>query len=140
MSKYYELNYFKPYELVPPETHEKYGDKAIRYIDPRLIANLNAIRDYLGVPMVINDYEWGGKRKSSGLRLPGDSYHSVYSAHSFGMAFDAVGNFDYDQLREDIISKKEIIVPHPCRLEMDINWFHIDVMNETDRHVITFSP
>ena len=90
--------------------------------------------------MVITDCGWGGNRRGSGLRLPGDSYHSVYSAHSFGMAFDAVGNFDYDQLREDIISKKEIIVPHPCRLEMDINWFHIDVMNETDRHVITFSP
>ena len=68
-----------------------------------------------------------------------DSYHSVYSAHSLAW-LSMLTNFDYDQLREDIISKKEIIVPTPAALKWISNWFHIDVMNETDRHVITFSP
>jgi len=136
----YRLNNFQVHELVPPETYEKFGERAIRYIDPRLIANLNALRDYIGKPMMINDYEFGGNRKHSGLRLPDTKYHSVYSAHSYGMAFDAVGRFDYDEIREAILDQKEKLLPHPVRLEMDINWLHVDVMNETDEFVVTFHP
>lgn len=136
----YKLNNFAVHELVPPETYDKFGDRGIRYIDPRLIGTLNAIRDYVNAPMTINDYRFGGSRVSSGLRLPGSKYHSLYSAHSYGMAFDAVGDFDYEALRKDIIEKGEELLPHPVRLEMDINWLHVDVMNASDKFVITFNP
>ena len=136
----YKLNNFAVHELVPPETYEKFGNRAIRYIDQRLIATLNAIRDYVNTPMTINNYKFGGDRIGSGLRLPGSKYHSMYSAHSHGMAFDAVGNFDYDQIRQDIMDKEDELLPHPVRLEMDINWLHVDVMNETDKFVVTFNP
>jgi hypothetical protein len=119
--------------------YARFGDKAIRYIDPRLIAVLNVIRDYVGKPMTINNYKFGGNRTESGIRLGGGSHYRQFSAHSFGMAFDAVGDFDPDQLRLDIIEGR-LVLPYPVRLEMGIGWLHVDVMNETEEPVIKFWP
>ena len=38
------------------------------------------------------------------------------------------------------MDKEDELLPHPVRLEMDINWLHVDVMNETAKIVVTFNP
>lgn len=133
----FEMSNFLVQELVPPLMYKRFGDAAIRYIDPRLIANLNSVRAWVAGPMTINNWHRGGPRVASGIRYPGSPSHSNFSAHSFGMAFDAVG-FDVARVRKAIISS-ELVLPYPCRVELKVGWLHLDVMNYRHEHVETFN-
>ena len=138
MNKAYKMQHFDVRELIPPAMHSIFGGNGIRYIDIRLIANLNAVREWLDAPMTINNWHAGGGREESGLRLPGMKHYSKFSAHSFGMAFDAVGE-GIDRARSAII-RGDLVLPYPCRIELGVNWLHMDVMNCLDEKVVTFSP
>lgn len=118
---------------------QRYGDKSIRYFDPRLLAVLEVIREGVDSPMTINNWHLGGARQWSGLRTPESKYWSSGSAHSWGMAFDAVGDFDPDDARAAIVSG-QLILPYPVRLEMGISWLHVDVMNVSQNPVEIFYP
>lgn len=139
LSSHYLLRNFLPQEFVPQSFFVKYGESAIRYMDPRLLRVVQAIRDYLGEPMSINTWHRHGDRHHSGLRLPGSPYWSVGSAHSFGMAVDAVGAWDVTELRRDIFNGK-LLLPEPVRIERNVGWLHVDVMNCTNEPVIGFDP
>lgn len=108
-------------------------------MDPRILAVTQSIRDWLGKPMSINTWYRHGDRNHSGLRLPDSPYWSAGSAHSYGMAIDAVGDWDAEDVREAIRSG-ELLLPAPVRLERDVTWLHIDVMNPTNEPVLEFDP
>lgn len=127
-------------ELVPRVMYEKYGESAIRYIDPRLCKVLEQLRECIDMPMTINNWHSGGGREWSGLRTPDSPYYSLGSAHTYGMAFDAVGNWDADEVRRKVIDR---VVPlaFPVRLELGISWLHVDVMRSAENpEVFTFYP
>jgi hypothetical protein len=131
---------FSVQELVPKAFYERFGDKAIRYFDPRILEVLSVIRTHVDSPMTINNWSSrGGNRQWSGLRTPDSPWYSEGSAHSWGMAFDSVMAYDVDDLRREIISG-ELVLPHPVRLELGISWFHIDVMNISKNPVEAFYP
>lgn len=139
MSMSYVPPYFVVQELVPPEIFKKYGDQSIRYIDPRLSDTLSFVRGLILQPMTVNNWHTGGDRLWSGLRVPGSPYYSMGSAHSYGQAFDAVGNWDADDVRQKIIDNQHLL-PHHIRLEIGISWLHVDVMNVSQTWVQTFKP
>lgn len=138
MPDIYRLNNFVPQELVCPITFKRFGKNSIRYIDPRLISVLNVLRAEIDEPMTVNNWHIGGNFVGSGLRVHGSKHWSQFSAHSFGMAIDARGSeWDTEVVRRAIIDG-DIVLPHPVRVELDVSWLHIDVMNNTDSPVITF--
>jgi len=125
-------------ELVPPSLYQLYGDQAIRYFDIRILEVLERIRECIDAPMVINNWHRQGNRQWSGIRTPDSPYYSLGSAHSWGLAIDAVGSWEPDDVRAAILSE-QLMLPHPVRLELGVSWLHVDVMNISGNRVETFN-
>ena len=125
-------------ELVPEIVYKDRGEKAWQLIDHRLIANLDALREHLGVSMVCNNWHTSGDRTQSGLRVKGQSHYKPYSQHSFGRAVDLVCSIDAEEIRQ-MIKDKKIILPHPATFESEVSWVHMDVRNN-DQRIYFFRP
>ena len=125
-------------ELIPPSLFQRYGDQSIRYFDIRILEVLERIREWVDAPMTINNWHRQGNRQWSGIRTPDSPYYSLGSAHSWGLAFDAVGDWEPDDVRAAILSE-QLMLPHPVRLELGVSWLHVDVMNISGNRVETFN-
>jgi len=138
MIESYKAKYFIIQELVPKSVYEDRGEKAWQLIDIRLIENIDSLRHQLGVALTINNWNAGGSRDESGLRIAGQRYYKQYSQHSFGRAVDIICSIKAETIRQSI-RDKDIILPHPATFELDVNWLHMDVRNSKD-HVYFFHP
>ena len=123
--------HFEIHELVPQYIYNKYGEKAWRFIDPRLIETIDTIKEVFPLgKATINNYVWGGNRNWSGLRTPRSDYYSETSMHSQGKAVDIVfTEYNVEHVRKYIIKNPDIF-PYIKGLEMDIHWLHLDTRNE----------
>ena len=125
--------YFKVHELVPKKMYEKYGEKAWRYVDARLIETIDKLKEHFNLgTMTINNYFWNGSREWSGIRTPDSPNYSYGSQHSFANAFDIVfSHYSAEEVRNYIIDN-----PHEFQyikgMELEVSWLHIDVRNEDD--------
>lgn len=134
-------------ELVCKDVFDKFGQKAWQFFDPRLIKNLDWIRNRLNKPVFINNWDNGGKFDERGLRCIQCSLvkkaileNRLYmSAHMLGQGadFDVMGMVA-EEIRQWLIKNKNII-PYPIRLEEGVSWVHIDV-RDTGQKVYTFKP
>lgn len=123
-------------EIVCPHIYAKWGDKAIRFINPNAIAVLDVIRNkILKRPIRINNNTW----KQRGMRcnlcqLVADKtkkQQPYLSAHVLGTGFD----FDCPGLTvpqiHELIKKNAHLLPCKIRLESPTNaptWCHFDIM------------
>jgi len=132
-----QSKYFKVHELVPKKMYEKYGEKAWRYVDIRLIETIDKLKDHFNLgTMTINNYYWGGSREWSGIRTPDSPNYSYGSQHSFANAFDIVfSHYSAEEVRNYIINNPHEF-PHIRGLELETLWVHLDVRNED--HLVTF--
>ena len=123
--------YFEIHELVPQHIYEKYGERAWKFIDDRLILTLDTLKEtFSNGTMTINNYKWGGNRKWSGLRTPISSWYSETSMHSFGKAADMVfSNYTADDVRAYILKNLDLF-PYIKGLELGVSWVHLDTRNE----------
>ena len=131
--------YFHIHELVPPKIYKKYGDKAWRFIDSKIIQAIDKLKEVFNEgTMTINNYYWNGDRQWSGLRTPDSPYYSPTSLHSMGRAIDAVfSKYDPEEVRQYI--KGNIKQFDGIRgIEENISWVHIDTRNEDN--VVLFDP
>ena len=123
-------------ELVCPHIYKKWGDKAIRFIDPDIIACLNVIRnDILKCPIVINNGTW----KQRGMRcnlcplvVEKTGKNQPYlTSHLLGKAIDfSCKQYTVQQMHE-LIKKNAHLLPCKIRLESPIDaptWIHFDIM------------
>ena len=86
-------NNFTVRELVHPDIVNKLGEKrAANLVSPHLLVDIERLRNQFG-KITINDYEWGGKFKNSGIRTA--SYYTSwgvmtqsYSTHQWGTTAD----------------------------------------------------
>ena len=122
--------HFKIHELVPKKLYEKYGEKAWRYVDVRLIETIDRLKEkFSDGSMTINNYYWKGDRQWSGIRTGDSKYYSVGSQHSYGNAFDIVwSKYSSKEVRDYVLSNLELF-PYVKGLEV-ASWLHIDVRNE----------
>lgn len=85
-----QSSYFFIDEIVHPDIYEKFGKESLKFINPKLLELISAIRTLINEPIVINNYEAGGKFINSGLRCYknplGDKVN--YSRHYFGLCAD----------------------------------------------------
>lgn len=130
----YKPKWFRIEELVSPRLFEQYRDRQHilwQQFDPRGLYSCDMLREIFG-PATINDWLWGGKYVSSGLRLPGDEDYSLTSQHSHGRGFD----YKFDNERPEIVRAFIIRNPQDERLkyitciEKDTpTWLHGDCRN-----------
>jgi len=144
MSKYIP-KHFELQELVCPHVFKKYGDQCLQFLDPRLLKTLDIIREGIGKPIYINNWNIEGKDSQSGFRCiqcalvkKAIKDNTLYvSAHMEGQAVDFdIPGMTAEQVRAWIIAHQEIL-PYPVRLEADVSWVHLDV-RETDQKVYLF--
>ena len=137
----YKARFFKIQELVPESVYEERGEKSWQLLDFRAVENLDSLRAQLGVPLTVNNWDIGGTRDESGLRVTGMEYYSPYSQHSFGRAFDSVCEIPAAEIRHRL-KEGSITLPHPaCFEEFEgMNWLHMDVRNMRNNHAYFFKP
>lgn len=130
--------YFKLQELVPEDVYKKYGDVAWDFLDEKALHLLLALRvDILKVPLVVNDWCFGGSHHQRGLRVntcqisKDKTAKGVIDAgaHYQGKAWDIVSKkMTPDDMRKTII-KEQKKLPYPIRLEDGVSaptWCHCD--------------
>lgn len=139
-------DYFGIKELVCPHVYETWGERAWQFLDEKILANLLFIREGIGKPIVVNNWAMGGQYTQRGLRcnccilcFEKTVLRKVYlTQHAFGKAVDfGVVGMEAEEVRLWIKTHASEL-PYPCRLEKDVSWVHLDVMNNTDDKVLEF--
>ena len=142
-----KATHFQLHELVCKHIYEKYGEQAWQFLDPRLIETIDWIRDTFNKPIEINNYEWNGDDKQSGLRCnlchlvksKTDKGIVYMSAHNEGQAVDfSVNGMSAGEVRR-WLKQHEDHLPYPIRLEDGVSWVHLDCRN-TGQKVYIFKP
>lgn len=135
--------YFNIEELVSPKVHKKHGERAWKFLSPRLLHTLLIIREGIGKPITINNWHKGGSFKQRGLRSNlGYIFLSKFkkgvlylSGHVLGIAVDFdVKGLSANDVR-DWIDLNADKLPYKVRLENKlkgkyISWIHIDLIWE----------
>lgn len=135
MSKF--TDYFRTEEMVCRHVYERFGERALDFIDSRLKETLVVLREKLDRPIYINNWVWGGDKTQRGLRCnvctivrEQTALEKPYlSAHVFGKGVDFnVKGMTAQQVR-DWLKQNQILLPYPIRVESDVTWVHVDVMD-----------
>lgn len=138
-----ESKYFTTQELVDEEVYSLLGDNAIKLIDDRLIETIDAVREILGVPLICNNWHWGGSRDQCGYRSVKCCIGAQNSFHKYGMAADLISvKMSAKEMRDKLEQNKHLL-PHPIRIEKwnyngEISWLHVDVSTNTHGQKIYF--
>lgn len=131
--------YFKVQELVDKLTYQRWGESAWNFLDGRLLEVILILRrDMLKVPLVCNDWLYGGKNEQRGLRTnlsplvkqKTDKNVLYLSQHCLGCAVDLVSSKMTAEDMRKLIVKNADKLPCKLRVEADVNWLHIDVMDD----------
>jgi hypothetical protein len=103
----YKCKHFAIQELVSKKTYHDRGNKSWYLFDDRILRTADLLRERYG-QITINDWMWGGKNQSRGLRTPESMYYSLYSAHSHGRAIDCIfKDVTAEQVRQDILNSPD---------------------------------
>lgn len=125
--------YFDIKELVSKNIYNKYGDEAIKFLDPIGLAALENVREILNTPLVCNNWATGGSRNYCGYRELGCGVGTVKGAHYKGKAYDLISTKMTAKEMRDILDTNQDKLIYPIRVEKwdgdkEITWLHIDVL------------
>jgi len=131
-------NFYKPIhfciqELVSPDVYLEHGDKYYELFDWRILYTADCLREYFGIPLVINDWHRGGVRRLSGFRSS-DCYIGVkLSQHKLGNALDIISpKMEASEMRLKIIEKHRLF-PYITAMEDKVPWLHIDCRSTEEK-------
>lgn len=138
LKKYFDIS-----ELVGKDCAKKYGEFAWAFFDIRLLEVILWLRVGLNIPLACNT----SKLQQRGLRTNNCQMvrektlaNQMYcSAHVLGKGVDlSSGKMSAIEIRQWI--RKHIDeCPHPIRMERDVTWLHVDVMNLTEDKLVEFN-
>lgn len=137
--------YFNIQELVGRRAYKRFGIRAWRFLDYRLLYALLIIREGLDKPITINH----GRAQQRGLRTIVQQMIKNYfykdrlylSAHLFGKAVDFDVKGMQAQSVRDWIVDNEKLFPFKIRLEDKVTWVHLDVIwEQKNPKVYLFQP
>jgi hypothetical protein len=120
--------HFKVQEFVPEAVYCELGDMSMILIDSRMVRTADAIREYFGVPMNINDWHFGGGNQYRGYRTSGCRVGAKWSQHKFGRALDIVSRIPASEMRKAILDNQEDF-PFISAMEDGVDWLHVDCRN-----------
>ena len=55
-------------QVVPPSMYDRWGVQALDKMDQRILEFIDDFRHHVGVPLMCNDWSWGGNFSQSGVR------------------------------------------------------------------------
>ena len=138
--------YFDLQEVVCPHVYDNLRSLAWDFFDPRLLENMLWLRESLGKPIFVNNWQIGGNLSQRGLRCNRcalvkektmlEKVYMTPHGQGTGLDFDVLG-MTAQQVR-DWIDKHQDEMPHPSRLESLVSWVHWDVRNYTSKKLIYF--
>ena len=130
--------YFDIQELVCPHTYNTFKDVSWQFLDTEILHTILVVRrDILKIPMICNDYKYGGRWSQRGLRcnicqlcrdktIAGKIY---LTAHANGAGLDFVFGANTGMTAEKarrLIKANKHILPYNIRLEKSVTWLHVD--------------
>lgn len=139
MENRYIPKYFQLYELLPPElyTYDMMVSEEARergfanYFDERLLITIDVVREIIGLPLICNTWFQDGNRKNCGFRSLQCSVGVAQSQHKLGKAVDLICHkMSAEEMRQKIEANKDKL-PYQIRIELGVNWLHIDVKEIT---------
>lgn len=142
--KYYVSKYFDVREYVTPDLYEENGEKSILAIDYRILKTDDSLREYFGVPIIINTWFNQNMINLYGLRLysgyrPEDvcvKYKHKWSQHRFGRASDKIlVGLNINDVRKEIL-KNYMHFPYIAVIEKKVSWLHTDCRCITNNNIV----
>ena len=129
------LKFFDVQELVCRHVYNTFGLSALNFLDEKLLETLLFVRENIGKPIYVNNWQIGGNLSQRGLRCnlcdlvkSKTNANSIYvSAHVLGKAVDFdVKGMKAEEVRQWLLTNENRL-PHPIRLEKGVSWVHMDV-------------
>ena len=119
---------FRAEEFIHPAIWNKIGDRAVDFLNPRLVPTCQQLRDIFG-PIIVNDWYIDGRFEDSGLRMPQGIVGAALSSHRFGCAADLkLTDIDPISVQQHIIRHREHF-PYVTRMEnaeITKTWLHLE--------------
>lgn len=136
---YYKCKYFEIYELIDPDTYNKWGERAWMFFNPHALVSLDDIRKHFGRRVTVNNWKWGGPFTMRGLRPPTSTVGATFGQHRFGNGFDSdVDGVTAEEVRREIIKHKDDVFQYITCLEADVSWVHFDCRNIENRIMLVY--
>ena len=139
--------YFDLQELVCPHVFKAYGDFAWNFLDDKIIDLINTIRERIGKPIHVNNWNTGGKFDERGFRcIQCDIVRNMIEANQLYVSAHMTGkgiDFDVEGLTAEEtriwLKANQRWWYHYFRLESAVTWVHLDLYNNTDKKIIEFN-
>jgi hypothetical protein len=144
----YEPIYFNLEEIACPHIYHHFGNVAWQFFDSRLLITIDKIRERIGKPVFINNWQEHGQFDERGFRClqcelvkTAIKENRLYvSPHMTGQAVDFdVQGLVAEEVRQWII-KNANLWPYPIRLEAGVSWVHLDTRDAEKGKVHLFNP
>jgi hypothetical protein len=130
MSKKVIMRYFTAKELVDKETYDRLGEKALSLFNPEALVALDDLREFMGVPITVNDWANGGNMQWRGWRTKEKAKQlgAPNSQHALGNAFDCtIQGMTAKEARFKIMTHKDHeLLYRITRMEDGVSWLHWD--------------
>ena len=132
---YYLPQHFHVCELVPRSLYDKEGENSIMVMDERILWTLDALRDYFGKSITVNNWHDGGQFSQRGFR-DDLTVGAPLSQHRYGRAADfdiqGITAADFRSMVKQGKLLKEL--QFVTRIEetnngKPIGWIHVDICN-----------
>lgn len=140
--RYYQLKYFQPQEVVPPEIFKSKGMDSLLVMDARILWTLDALRGYFAVPILVNNWSVGGSMSQRGYRTDIDMLlKTPLSQHRFGRAVDfEISGITSQQFRDKAKNGELAMqLQYITRIENDVDWCHIDCASVPGTEIVFFT-
>jgi len=138
--KYYKPVHFKTEEFVPESIFAARGEKSLELMDARILYTADCLREFLGVPLIINTWLWNGSTQYRGFRPQGIGVGSALSQHKYGRALDFVSKkMTAEQMRLKILECSKLF-PYITFMENKVNWVHVDNRSSQHEGIHLFNP
>jgi hypothetical protein len=129
--KFWKPTHFKPQEFLPPGVYNDYGERALYILmDPRILWTMDALRERLNLPIIVNTYHNGGSFTQRGFRTD-QTIGAELSQHRYGRACDfTITGWTSEMFRQTVRTNAKILgdsLQYITRIEDDVSWCHIDV-------------
>ena len=121
-------------EFVDPTTYGRFGANSRWFVDTRIVAGVQFMRDKMG-PLTINDWANGGRFRLSGLRPFETSIGSKWSQHKYKNGADIKSaKYSPDELHEFLKANEDLYIQNQWvttieKLQFTPTWTHVDNRN-----------